>query len=143
MVEYKIKGNKVVFYDDIKECPITAFTQFKKYLTIHLAIDPQPTKPLGYFDDFVSKIAQFGDTDSKDYIIQELKNFRQAVFARLSELDVANLAISSIVHSVNGDLNNFKTEDDLQKISDEYLSKASVGVQQEILDHVKKNFLMV
>lgn len=143
MVEHKIKGNKILFYDDIKECPITAFTQFKKYLTIHLAIDPQPTKPNGYFDEFVSKIAQFVDTDSKEHIIQELKNFRQSVFARISELDVANLAIASIVHSINGELNNFKTEDDLQKISDEYLSKAKVGVQQEIIEHVKKNFLMV
>jgi len=142
MVEYKIKGHKIAFYDDIKETPISSFTQFKKYLTIAAAIDPRPDVPLGYFDESIAKINQFLDTESKDYIRQELMNIRQSVFSRMVALDISSLAIASIVGYVDGEEVDCKTEQDLEDISKNYLSKATLRVQTEILNHVKKNFLM-
>jgi len=137
MVEYKIKGNKIQFYDDIKECPIDKFTQFKKYVTLHMTVDPKPEIPFGYVDETKAKIFQFIDSESKDYVKQELQNFRQAVFLRMNEIDICNLAISSIIHSINGVEFEYNTDDDLQNVCDNYLVKASVKVQQEILNHVK------
>ena len=141
MVEYKIKGNKIQFYDDIKDCPIENFTQFKKYVTLHMTVDPKPEIPFGYVDETIAKIFQFIDSESKDYVKQELQNFRQAVFLRMQEIDICNLAIASVIHSINGVEFDYKTDEDLQKACNDYLVKATVKTQQEILSHVKKNFL--
>lgn len=97
MVERKLCGHNVVFYDNVEDLPIVQFHRYSKYMLVEGGIGDS----IQDIDRHITRIINFLDDKKKAY--QEILNLRQCMYFVLMEQDVHNKATLCLVKSIDGE----------------------------------------
>ena len=96
MVESKLNGHDVIFYDSVEDLPIVQFHRYSKCVLIESGIGDT----IQDIDIHITRVMNFlGDT-KKAY--QELLNLRQCIYMVASEQDIHNKATLCLIKQVDG-----------------------------------------
>lgn len=136
MIETKIKGNEVVFYDNIKTLPIRRYQQSNKYLMIASDIGSD----FGDFDKRSMEINEFLQKGMITEAIKTIENRRQAVWNAFQNYNPQGMALAVMVHSINGVEQTDYSDSGLEKVLDKLNDIGfTYGDMISNLSDVKKN----
>ena len=115
MTEVNIKGNKVVFYDNIKQMPIRRYQQSNKYLMIASDIG----NDFADFDKRSVKVMEFLKKGMLNEAVKEIENRRQTIWNAYKNYNPQGMSLALLVYSINGKLRTDISDHGLEKTLDE------------------------
>lgn len=130
MVESKLNGHDVIFYDSVEDLPIVQFHRYSKCVLIESGIGDT----IQDIDIHITRVMNFlGDT-KKAY--QELLNLRQCIYMVATEQDIHHKATLCLVKQVDGkDWTDF-SDSGLETLY-RLLNGASVREMEELAEKVR------
>lgn len=96
MVEKKINGHNIVFYDSVEDLPVTQFHRYSKFLLVEGGIGDT----IQDIDRHITRIINFLNNPKKAH--QELLNLRQCLYLVATEQDIHYKATLCLIKSVDG-----------------------------------------
>lgn len=115
MVEVKINGNKVQFYDNIKTLPIRRYQQSNKHLMVAADIGSDFTD----FDKRSLEITEFLQKGMLPEAIKSIENRRQSVWNAFQNYNPKGMALAVMVYSINGIEKKDFSDSGLEQVLDE------------------------
>ena len=96
MIEKKVNGHLLLFYDCVEDLPIVQFHRYSRYLLVESGIGDN----INDIDKHITRILNFFNDKKK--MQQELMNLRQCLYVIATEQDLHNKATLCLVRSVDG-----------------------------------------
>ena len=135
MVEQKLNGNKILYYESKDEMPIKRFKEYTKYLLIDSGIGSSAEE----VGTHISQIIRFIEKGDKDNARQQTLNLWQNINLLLSGQNPKINALMCLVAKVNGEDQNDISTDGLNRLSDQLSNKGLTwGKVKTWIDSVKK-----
>lgn len=131
MIEKRIGGHDVAFYDNIEDLPIVQFHKYGRYLLVEGGIGDT----IQDIDRHITRVANFLSDRKK--AVQELMNLRHSIYVVATEQDIRTKATLCLIKSVDGvDWEDF-SDSGLQRLY-ELLNGASVKEMDELAKKVRE-----
>ena len=124
-------GKVLKLYDSIDEMPIVNFQKYNKLILLDSGLGSD----IDSVDEHIIKVAKYIESGNSKEAIQELQNMRQNMHLIVSNISPKYMAFAALIHSIDGNVVNDLSDDNLKAI----LSKLDVkhSVLSHLLDTIK------
>lgn len=132
-----VGGHKVELYGSIDEMPMANYHKFNKFLMFESGLAPDAHGVIGH----LSKMNELLAAEEYDKLRTELQNTYQSVYFIMEELSPVSMAFACMVHSIDGDIVNDLSDDNLKLLSYK-LNRERAKVLRSKVEELKKKLTL-
>lgn len=127
---------RIEYFESTEDLPIKRYQKFNKYLML----DSDVGSDFNAFNHRIANIKNFVDADLKQEALDEIVNFRQALFNGLNEISPSVNALVALIKTVDGKPFNYNSEKEVQRVID-YMDRSGFSKKDadNLTSEVKKN----
>jgi len=127
MKKVTIKKHEVLFFDSPRELPIRSYAKYNKHMMVQMEVG----NDIADYDKRMQRANGYLASEDIKSAVVELTNQRQSIHNALTEYAPENMALASMVYSIDGKEVARKTDEDLDAIIDQL---DSIGFTKALLD---------